>query len=107
MAPSSTRIRSWSKCSRRVRVLDISVSLCTTGNQYREWIAGEAGADANRDIAQAGVFQHALEFFILKAQPTIPDAIADPRLIVLAKIQNEQSAARPQDANGLRQRPGR
>ena len=75
------------------------------GDEHGKWIAGKPSADANRDVASGPRSSATLEILILESQPAIAHAIANPRLIVLAKIEHQQLAARPQNAR--RPRPPR
>jgi hypothetical protein len=76
----------------------------STGDQYRERIAGQARANPHLDVSEAGVLQQLREPGVVETEPPIAQAIADPLLVVLAQIEHQHASAGTQNANGLRNR---
>src|SRR5439155_10581994 len=79
--------------------------LQSAGNQDRERIARFAGTDIHTHITQTSAAKERVQFGARKAEVTIAESFAYPRLVVRAQVENQQPAARAQDARGLCNRP--
>src|SRR6186997_222205 len=99
IAPSSTRMRSVSRCSSRVLMCELIFdSRC---NQHRKWIARRARANPNFDVLESSADEQAPQILIFEPEPAIADTIAYPFLIVLAEIERQHASARPKNARRL------
>ena len=92
--------RRWARRRRRTRA-------ASGGDDDRERAVGQRGTGRGADVGEAGGGDEAGERAILEPEPAIVQAIADPVLVVRAKVEDQDAAARRDDAVRLGERPRR